>query len=255
MMSGEPAVSPGEPCPELRSWAHERRSKILECLGREAHHDPDAAMEYVILVAARYRRFVFQYRDAPTRSALRAHLCALRDAVRTASGLLNSEDSWLLAALSLGGLLETEARALDRGSGSKIKAALRHLENATEAALKMLPLSGAAGGQKPMLSSAQTLVLDCAAIFEKYRPSEIERPRHRGAGFPIFVNTVYEIATGQVYEVATARQVALRRAIRNARAAVRERRVTQPAIGSATDESDLLSDLWGHLKTLVTPRG
>jgi hypothetical protein len=231
---------------ELRARAGERRSEILECLGQEARSDPDEAIGYVILAAARYRRFAQLYEEAPTRTALRHRLIAVLNALRTARELLDSEDTCLLAALSLGGWSEAEVRALQRGCASKVQETLHGLEKATHAALAALPLSGRAGGQKVMEGPKQRLVLDCAAIFEKYRPGEIREPKRRGAGFRDFVRIVHTVATGDPRE-------RLRRAIREAREAVQDGRAIQPETSALAKAFDPLDEFRQQLTRLQRP--
>jgi hypothetical protein len=228
---------------ELRSRAHERRTEIFECLGPQARRDPDAALEQVILVARRYRWFAALFDSAPSRKILRDRLIALQGAVRTASDLLNSRDTWLFAALSCGGLSENEARALDRGSESNLQIGVASLGQAAEAALKMVQLSGPASGQKPMLGPKQLLALDCGAIFEKYRPGEVKKPKGRGPGYPPFVEIVGEIATGGEWSGA-------RTPIRDARAALRDGRAVQPTSISPANAFDWLSCFRDQLKAL-----
>src|SRR5262249_24379827 len=127
---------------ELRSRAHERRTEIFECLRQKVRRPPDAALEQVTLAAGRYRWFARLYGGAPTRRVLHDRLSALGQAVSTASALLNSRDTWLMAALSLGGLRDKEARALSSGSASKLEMALGDLGQAVETALETLQLTG-----------------------------------------------------------------------------------------------------------------
>jgi hypothetical protein len=184
---------------ELRERADERRSELMECLGQGARRDPGRALVDVILAAARYRQFAQLYQDTPTRRYLRSRLTKLRDAVKTASKILGSGDSFLLAALSLGGLAEEEARLLDLGFDSKVQAVLRKLEGAADEALSARWLTGPASGQKAWAEGPKTaLVVRCARIFERYRPGEITRTVSKSRGFPAFVRIVYEIATGEV---------------------------------------------------------
>jgi hypothetical protein len=147
-LSRRPDLLPDALLSELRERANERRSKLMECLGQGARSDPGRALVDVILAAARYRQFAQLYQDAPTRRYLRSRLTKLRDAVKTASKILGSGDSFLLAALSLGGLAEEEARFLDFGFGSKVQAVLRELEGAVDEVLAAPWLAGPASGQK-----------------------------------------------------------------------------------------------------------
>ena len=241
----EPDLSPDVVLSELHNRARDRQSDIMDCLGQKARRNPNAALELVILAAARYRRLGPLYDDAPRRSVLHDRLMVLRSAVRTASELLSSGDTWLFAALSVGGLSEKEARGLNSGSVSKIQTTLGDLRHAAEAALKTLQLSGAAGGQKPMRGPKQLLALDCAVIFEKYRPGEIEKPKGRGPGFRPFVQIVGEVATGDEWP-------SVRTAIRDARAAVRAGRAIPPTSISPTDAFDPLCYFRNQLKGLAS---
>jgi hypothetical protein len=233
---------------KLEGRARQLQSEIVGCLRQEAARDPDSAVDYVVLAAARYRRFAELYEEAPKRSTLHHRLSGLVGALKTTRELLDSDDTWLLAALSLGGWSEVEVRALERGSSSRVQAMLCELEKATEAALATLPLSGPAGGQKVVAEGPkQALVLDCAAIFEKYRPGEIAKPKGRGAVFRDFVRIVNTVATGD-------RDARLRRAIREARAAVQNGRAVQPEAAALLRAFDPLDEFRQHLKVLARRR-
>jgi hypothetical protein len=202
-------------------------------------------LEQVILAAARYRWLVPIYQSAPTRKVLHDRLTALRGAAAMVNELLNSLDTWLFAALSVGGLSDKEVRALNAGSTSEFAITLGSILQATEATLKMLQISGPAGGQKTMRGPKQLLALDCAAIFEKYRRSEIEKPIGRGPGYRPFVQIVGEVATGDQWP-------SVRTSIRDARAALRDGRATQPARISPADAFDPLSNFRDQLLALAS---
>jgi hypothetical protein len=229
---------------ELRERADERRSELIECLGQGVRSDPGCALVDVILAAARYHQFVQLYRDAPTRSFLRSRLTKLRDAVRTAGKILDSGDSFLLAALSLGGLTKDEPRALDLGFGSKVQAVFRELEGAADEALALTGLTGPASGQKSWAEGPKTaLAIRCARIFEKYRPGEVTRTESKSGGFPAFVRIVYKVATGEM-------DATLDRAIRDAIAAIRDDRDIKPSSNPFRDAFDPLEELRRHLRKL-----
>ena len=207
---------------ELRTRARPRQSEIMECLGQKARSDPDRVFLAVLVAAAEYRQFAALYESAPTRSFLRSRLTKLRDAVRTASKILSSGDRHLLAALSLGGLPEEEARSLDFGSGSKLQAILSALDSVAAEALALPGLTGPASAQKAWAEGPKTaLAIHCARIFEEYRPGKVTRTESKSGGFPAFVRIVYEIATGET-------DVTLDRPIRDGIAAIRDNRDIKP---------------------------
>jgi hypothetical protein len=238
-----PDLLPDALLKELCERADERRSELMECLGQGARSDPGRALVDVIVAAARYREFAQLYQDAPTRSFLRSRLTKLRDAVKTAGGILFSGDSFLLAALSLSGLAEEEARVLDLGFGSKVQAMLSELEAAADAALALPGLTGPASGRKAWAEGPKTaLVVRCARVFARYRPGEITRTESSSRGFPAFVRIVYEIATGE--------DATLDRAIRDAIAAIRDDRDIKPASNPLRDALDPLEERRRHLRKL-----
>src|SRR5215469_1971967 len=162
-------ISFDEILPELGKRARHRNSDIIECLGKGARTNPDDAFIAVIVAAWSYRRFDALHRSAPTRRFLHTRLTKLRDAVRTAGKILGSNDGFLLAALSLGGLPEEEARALRFGSGSKLQSILSALDSISAATLALSGLTGPASGQKALAEGPKTaLAIRCARIFEKY---------------------------------------------------------------------------------------
>jgi hypothetical protein len=240
----QPDLLPDALLRELRERVAERRSELMECLGQEAWSDPGDTPIDVILAAASFRRFAQLYKGAPTRSLLRSRLTKLRDAVRRAGKILGSGDGFLLAALSLGGLTEEEARTLDFGSGSKLQAMLSELEAAADEALALPCLTGPASAQRAWAEGPKTaLAIRCARIFEKYRPGKVTRSESKSGGFPAFVRIVYEIATGEM-------DATLDRAIRDAIAAIRDDRDIKPTSNPLRDAFDPIEELRRHLRKL-----
>jgi hypothetical protein len=226
---------------KIRERASDRTEQILDCLGQEARLDQDRVIEQVVLAALRYHDFLKLYENAPRRSVLHRQLRTLQESLKMARELLDNGGTALFASLLLGRLSESEVRALDSGSGSELQAQLREAQDATDAALARVRLTGAASGHKALaLGPKQALVLYCAAIFERYRPGEIREPKHRGGEFPVFVRVVYQIATGDL-------QARLRRAIREARAAVANGRVRQPTDAALAEPFDPLGEFQEHL--------
>ena len=230
--------------PELGKRARNRRSDIIECLGRKAISNPGDAFIAVIEAAWDYQRFAALYKSAPTRSFLRTRLTKLRDAVRTAGKLLGSGDGFLFAALSLGGLPEEEARILEFGSGSKLQAMLSELEGAANEALALPWLTGPASAQKAWAEGPKTaLAIDCARIFERYQPGKVTRTVSKSGGFPAFVRIVYEVATGEV-------DATLERPIRDAIATIRDDRDIKPGSNPIREGFDPLEEFRRHLRKL-----
>ena len=242
--SHRPDISYDTLLPELRKRARNRESDITECLGQEARGNPDHAFIAVLEAAWSYRRFAALYESAPTRSFLRTRLTKLRDAVRTAGKVLGSGDGFLLAALSLGGLPEEEARNLRFGSGSKLQAMLSELEGAANEALALPWLTGPASAQKAWAEGPKTaLAIDCARIFERYQPGKVTRTVSKSGGFPAFVRIVYEVATGEV-------DATLERPIRDAIATIRDDRDIKPGSNPIREGFDPLEEFRRHLRKL-----
>jgi hypothetical protein len=164
--------------------------------------------------------------------------------VGTARKILGSGDGYLLAALSIGGLPEEEARSLDFGSGSKLQAMLSELESATDEALALPWLTGPASAQRAWAEGPKTaLAIHCARIFEKYRPGKVTRTESKSGGFPAFVRIVYEVATGET-------DATLDRPIRDAIAVIRGNRDVKPASNPIRDAFDPLEEFRRNLRKL-----
>jgi hypothetical protein len=179
-----PDISFDAVLPELRKRAVDRQSEIMECLGLEPRSNPDHSLITVIVAAWSYQRFEALYESAPTRSFLRSRLTTLRKVVGTVRKILGSGDGYLLAALSLSGVLEEEALSLDFGSGSKLQAILSELESAADQALALPWLTGPASAHKAWAEGPKTaLAIRCARIFEKYQPGKVTRTESKSGGF------------------------------------------------------------------------
>jgi len=162
--------------------------------------------------------------------------------VGTARKILGSGDGSLLAALSLSGLPEEEARRLDFGFGSKLEAMLSLVESAADEALALPWLSGPASSQKAWAEGPKTaLAIHCARIFERYRPGKVTRTESKSGGFPAFVRLVYEVATGEI-------GATLDRPIRDAIAAIRDDRDVKPPENPLI--GDQLEEFRRHLRKL-----
>jgi hypothetical protein len=187
--------------------------EIIECLGQKARSDPNDAFVAVIIAAATYRQFAESYKRAGTRKFLRLRLEKLRDAVAAASKILRSGDPFFFAALSLGGMAQEKAGVLPF---SEALVELWKLEHAANSVLVAPWLTGPALGQNLWAEGPKTaLVIDCARIFERYRPGEVTRTERKSPGFSAFVRIVYEVATGEAHAT-------LDRAIRDALALIRD---------------------------------
>ena len=238
----QPDLLSDELLSELGRRARPRQSEIMACLGQKARSNSENAFVAVVVAAAKYRQFAALYESAPTRSFLRSRLTTLRKAVSTARKILGCGDGHLLAALSLGGLPEEEARSLDFGSGSKLQAMLSELESAADEALALPGLTGPASAQKAWAEGPKTaLAIRCARIFEEYRPGKVTRTESKSGGFPAFVRIVYEIATGET-------DATLDRPIRDAIAAIRDNRDIKPATNPL--RGDQLEEFRRHLRKL-----
>jgi hypothetical protein len=208
---------PDDLLPVWRSRADRLMGNILETLGPDARRDAEAIRVTVIIAAAAYHQVARLYEAAPTRKKLRENLTALRDALGGAAAILEGADPYVLAALCLFGFPDREAIALKRGDNSPLCNFLAALRDMADAALKVLPLTGAASGQKAWTNAPKrALVLRCMEVFERYRPGEATSTT--GGPFQEFVSYVYEVGTGEAIADLETPVKAARRLIREGRA-------------------------------------
>jgi hypothetical protein len=208
---------PDDLLPVWRSRADRVMGNILEILGPDARRDAEAIRVTVIIAAAAYHQVARLYEAAPTRKKLRENLTALRDALGGATAILEGADPYVLAALCLFGFPDSEAIALKRGDNSPLCNLLAALRDMADTALRDLPLTGAASGQKAWTNAPKrALVLRCMEVFERYQPGKATSTT--GGPFQEFVSYIYEVATGEAIADLETPIKAARRLIREGRA-------------------------------------